>query len=378
MRYHRTQFNQQYYQLWQMGLLLPNPLNGSVYSVKYRKDDFDVYSRVTLTATSVSDALERACYAITYSSLWRPEDIDLQAVYDEDDNILWLDEYFYNIVQKKNEFQGMERREFLAKFGMTSAVLLFGLQPSQSFASNSSVNLSGTAAGFSGEQIYNAAGSYTWVVPASVTSVSVVCIGGGGGAGYGPAGANGGNSSFMGCIGNGGVGTSGGAASGGSYTGDGGGTGGSNAASTPVSGGGAGGYSGNGARGTTYGESGIAGTGGGGGVGLFGLGANGAAGSNGAGGGGGSGGSAGGNSTGSSGGSGGAYGGGGGGGYAVGYGASGGGLGYKNAIAVTPGQSLAVEVGAGGAKGVESSCGNGGGGAVRIMWGAGRSFPNNA
>ena len=39
---------------------------------------------------------------------------------------------------------------------------------------------SGGASVVQGQQEYTSSGSYTWVCPAGVTSVSVVCVGGGG------------------------------------------------------------------------------------------------------------------------------------------------------------------------------------------------------
>lgn len=182
MKYTRGQFAKEYYRLWEVGFLLPVPSNASFFSVKYRKNHLDQYSRVTLRAVSVSDALERACYAVTYGSPWRPEDIDLHAVYDNEENLLWIDESFYDFVQKRNEFRGMERRDFLAKFGATSAAILFGLRPEWARAGQTTVSMAGTASGFSGEQLYTTAGSYSWTVPASITSCCVVCVGGGGGA----------------------------------------------------------------------------------------------------------------------------------------------------------------------------------------------------
>ena len=41
--------------------------------------------------------------------------------------------------------------------------------------------LAGAAAVVQGQQEYTTAGTYTWVAPADVTSVSVVAVGGGGG-----------------------------------------------------------------------------------------------------------------------------------------------------------------------------------------------------
>ena len=69
------------------------------------------------------------------------------------------------------------------------------------------------------------------------------------------------------------------------------------------------------------------------------------------------------------------YGGGSAGGYALGFAGTGGGLGYKNNISVTPGNSYTVVVGAGGT-GTGGNNADGAGGAVRIIWGTGRSFPS--
>jgi len=258
-----------------------------------------------------------------------------------------------------------------------------------------------------GEEIFTTYGTYTWTCPAGVTSVCAVCVGaggrgggaGGGGGGLGwknnisvtpgqsytvvvgrggqPGAANGGDSYFINTStvrgGGGKNGWNGG--SGGNYTGDGGGNGGSGSAQTTWGGGGggAGGYSGNGGNANTlYGSSGSGGGGGGGaghsdtdsndakrkggaggGVGIYGQGANGAgAPYSGLGGDGGAGGSGGGNGTSSTvhtGGSGGLY---------------GGGSGGTNEA---PGGWVSG-----------GYAGEPGGGAVRIIWGSGKSFPNNA
>lgn len=179
-----------------------------------------------------------------------------------------------------------------------------------------------------GQQAYTTAGTYSWVAPAGVTSVSVVAVGGGagnagggaqaggGGLGYknnytvvagnsytvvvgraGPPGYlggtglnNGGDSYFISTAvvkGGGGIGYSGNA--GGTYTGDGGGNGGLGGY---AAGGGAGGYAGTGGNAAqSSGVLGTAGTGGagggayswasgadGGGVGILGQGASGSAG----------------------------------------------------------------------------------------------------
>lgn len=273
-----------------------------------------------------------------------------------------------------------------------------------------------------GQQAYTTPGTYSWTAPAGVYAVSVVCVGGGGSGnhGYGTdtAGGAGGGGGGLGwknrisvtpgqsytvVVGSGGANTAAGGFSGngtagsnsyfisettvkgeggkaafnntggagGTYVGDGGGNGGAGANSAsfnPGSGGGAGGYSGNGGSGTrTTGNSGSGGgggggggggfmaAGGGGGVGILGQGANGAGGTAGpylepaGGGGGGSGGANGTNgSTGTNGrnnagGAGGGYGGGGG------------------------GAVIQYDTATGGA---------GAGGAVRIIWGTGRSFPS--
>lgn len=419
MKYTRGQFTQEYYQLWRMGLLLPVPKLASVFSVKYRKNHFDEYSKVTLKAVSVSDALERACYAITYASPWRPEDIDLHAVYDEEENLLWIDEPFYEVVQKKNEFRGMARREFIAKFGMTTAAILFGLRPLKALG-GTSVTLGGTASGFvapPGERLYTSAGSFNWTVPNGVTSVCVVCIGGGGcgsgdnsssyhagggggglrysnaisvtpsttisiavGIGANRTGTNtgvaGGVSSFGASLsaGGGSGGTCNNTASnlggggGGTGTGGSGGDGGRGGDRSwqgnvhAGGGGGAAGYTGNGGRGAdqTTGSVAQAGLGGGGGGGTD-HGYGGAAGGGGVGlyglGSSGSGGS----------------GGGGGGGSGGSNGQNAGSSGYNGGNGGAYGGG-----GGGGYNHNNGVAGNGGGGAVRIIWGPGRSFPSNA
>jgi len=295
-----------------------------------------------------------------------------------------------------------------------------------------------------GSVLYRTAGSYTFTVPAGVTSLSVVAIGGGAGAWNNSYPGTGGNSFFNNTsvvAGYASTNSAASSASGGGYVGDGGGNGGST--QTYGGGGGAGGYSGNGGIGSTYnsqnagsGSGGAGGGGGtyvgcdnaagGGGTGVYGYnGSSGAAGgagpySRGGGGGGGSYGGAGGwggsgnggqpgqaATNGFAGANTGAYyatnsggnttnagnGGGGGGGFGGGGGSAtgcepaggGGGLGWKNNISVSPGQTYTVQVGYGGQGGTSSAgsgptgSGAGGGGAsgaVRIVWGSGRSFPS--
>lgn len=260
-----------------------------------------------------------------------------------------------------------------------------------------------------GEQAYSVGGTYTWVAPAGVTSVNVVAIGGGGlgfpGGGGGGGGLGWRNSisvvpgnSYTVVVGRGGKYASGinngedsyfinsttvkgggglspgqaGLRTGGTYVGSGGGNGGDGGAMQEGAegygggGGGAGGYTGTGgaggygpftgapAAGPGNGGGGGGGGGGdghggagGGGVGLYGQGANGAAGYNlsytSIGGGGGSGGSAGNN--------------------------------FNNTARAYGG----IYGGGGGNSGEISGTTNGGGtGAVRIVWPATRTFPNNA
>jgi len=246
-----------------------------------------------------------------------------------------------------------------------------------------------------GQQAYTTAGTYSWVAPAGVTSVSVVAVGGGGGCCpyYGNAGGGGGlgyknaysvtpgssytvvvgavgttdpnfNGNIAGTAGGdsyfvstavvkggggaGGPNASGGAA-GGSYVGDGGGNGGGYTPSGYSGGSGAGGYAGDGGRGsansTSYSGSGGGAAGGinyygGGGVGLLGQGTSGT--SNAQGGSGGTNGTAWGGSAGTVTPTGGNY---------------GGGAGYSG--------------------GTNNGGGQGGVGAVRIIWpGTSRSFPS--
>jgi len=286
-----------------------------------------------------------------------------------------------------------------------------------------------------GEASYTTPGSYTWTAPAGVCSVSVVAVGGGGhGAGNNDnvhnfesqdsyfisntcvAGLRGHYS--RGCPNDGNN-------LGGGYAGDGGGCGGcGNNYGAGSGGGGAGGYCDTNKPSTIYGCGGCAVDGacnspcgqsngccgwcgggggggggtyyyhnhnGGGGVGIMGIGTSGPGGCynaaycvNNGGSGGGQGfappdetwcnGSA--NGTGGFGG----YYGGGGGATLTSNGGGGGGLGWKNNIAVTPEQGYAVCVGYGGDNddGGNQEGGHGGKGAVRIIWGSGRTFPDNA
>jgi hypothetical protein len=125
-------FNSEYYKIWELGLALPEEKSMRNYFIKFTfdKNNPENYDRVCLKANTVSDAIERACYFVSYGSQFRPEEVEIHSVYDEDDNLLWIDEPYYNLIQKKFEFRGMERREFIKRFGSTSAAILYGLQPS--------------------------------------------------------------------------------------------------------------------------------------------------------------------------------------------------------------------------------------------------------
>lgn len=234
-----------------------------------------------------------------------------------------------------------------------------------------------------GQQVF-AAGT-TWTVPAGVTAISMVCMQQGGDASATGTEVVVGGSTVC-------------RAKNGARIGDGGGDGGSGAplydwgdgTYSGGGGGGAGGYSGNGGNGGSAPTAGTGGAGGGGagpwsygaaggpgggGVGLLGQGASGNGGVNNVvvatGGGGGSGGGNGADMSGAPGQPGGAYGGGAGGvggSFSGANGVSGGALSYKNNVAVTPGSSVTITIPATA----------GANGAVRIMWGGGRSYPNNA
>ena len=274
-----------------------------------------------------------------------------------------------------------------------------------------------------GQIAYTTAGTFSWTAPAGVTTVSVVAVGGGGAGIYGGPTyngrfANGGNGGGLGwknnitvtpgnsytvVVGVGGVATQfgsiqagdsyfinittvkGGGApivtqgaavrtAGGSYVGDGGGNGGAGGIElqdwSAASGGGAGGYSGNGGAGADSGGfSGTAGLGGGGGGG----GSNAYTGAN-----------------------------------NTGYGGTGGGVGLlgQGSSGAGGGTTFATGMGIGGSGGTNGGTGRGAGaivvgnegtgeggnyggggsggygaggvGAVRIIWGGGRSFPSNA
>jgi hypothetical protein len=227
-------------------------------------------------------------------------------------------------------------------YGLSSPIVVNGLSNGTSYTFSVTVYNSGGLSATSGtisatpmalvpngQQAYTSAGSYTWIAPANVTSVSVVCVGGGGGGGYGnssnwcgSAGGNlryvnnisvspgsgysvvvgaggtnwrttgnangqtGGTSSFNGstvvATGGGGGGSSPGASTSSGNVGTGG-NGGNGLNTVDGGGGGAGGYSGNGGQGDGSAGAGGGGAGGrassggtgGGGVGLFGEGASG-------------------------------------------------------------------------------------------------------
>ena len=278
-----------------------------------------------------------------------------------------------------------------------------------------------------GEAVYTTPGTFAWTAPTDVTSVCVVCVGGGGAGQNSPSAAagggglgwknnisvspgssytvvvgrrgerlntdnstlmDGGDSYFIGTgIVKGGKGRFANTSSatayggGGDYTGDGGGMGGDGAWGTSgkePGGGGAGGYTGNGGRGGNRhiiptGSAATAGSGGGGGgggmadmagsgggaVGLYGEGANGTAGGD--------------TNLGP---------------YAT---VAGGGSGGENSYYTTRGGTTKSSTGSSGGDSHGGSPGGGGFGrfgndrysfggygAVRIMWGSGRSFPNNA
>ena len=163
----------------------------------------------------------------------------------------------------------------------------------------SAVSNSAVPAIIQGQQAYTTPGTYSWVAPSGVTSVSVVAVGAGGGnAGSGQGGGGGGlgyknnitvipGNSYTVVAGQGGTGQSGtssyfidtstvagfgggrqvGITGGGSYVGDGGGQGGGD--TSDGGGGGAGGYSGRGGQGLSYpnsgGSAGAGGAGAGGG-----------------------------------------------------------------------------------------------------------------
>lgn len=250
-----------------------------------------------------------------------------------------------------------------------------------------------------GQQAFTTAGTFSWVAPAGVTSVSVVCVGagvglsgtrgrGGGGLGWKNSISVTPGESYTVQVGNplsatvsaraswfqsntlvlgGGAGSGVGANDGGIFIGDGGGNGGSGFRG----GGGAGGYTGNGGNGAQTSTNATAGSGGGGGgggnattdpygqgnvggggggVGILGLGANGAAGTS--------------FSESATGGTGGSS------------GSSGGNGSY---VEIEP-EVFAADGGFGGTYGGCPGHGgfneSGGGGAVRIIWGAGRAFPS--
>ena len=103
MNFQKKDFNQQYYKLWEMGLLIPDNQLNSVYNVKYsfENKNFVHYDRILLKAQSPMDAMERASYSVTYGTVFRPEDVFFQAVYDEEDNLFGLMNIFIMSFKKR-------------------------------------------------------------------------------------------------------------------------------------------------------------------------------------------------------------------------------------------------------------------------------------
>jgi hypothetical protein len=255
-----------------------------------------------------------------------------------------------------------------------------------------------------GEHLYtsptNTSISYSFTVPNGVTSICILCIGGAGGPWNR---CTQGNGSWFGgsstspiitapgtviCYAGGGSGSGGGAGNGTEWFGNNSATNipitqatsavffsGGAATGTPGGGGGAAGYAGIGGTGAATGLAAPAGGGGGGGstsrsgggVGVYGQGTSGIAN--------GGGGSGGGSSSGTGATAvGGLYGGGFGG--SPSWSGGGGALCYLNNYTVTPGGVYNITVGNGGGISNGTSSGIGGSGAVRIIWGSGRSFPS--
>jgi hypothetical protein len=277
---------------------------------------------------------------------------------------------------------GLTAGAFSYTVSRTSPGLGFTVRTPQYTAYTSLAGVSNTW----GSAVYIVGGTYTWIAPTGVTSVSVLAVGSGGNGGSTRRGGGlgyknnysvtPGNSYTLRAAGGGEgvasyfVSTS--VVSGsydGSYTGDGGGAGGF--APGSYSAGGAGGYSGSGGNGGTGTGSGTAGSGGGaggsgtanqyggggGGVSILGQGTNGSGGGGGAGAGGGGGGS-------------------GGLGGTVGFYCPGGGCPcYPNPSAYIGGQG--GNFGGGSGYSQDGINGGGGGGALRIVWpGSSRTFPS--
>lgn len=192
MKILKSSFNKLNYHRWELGLVPAVPDSGRGYNVNYSLANGKLFSRIMVQATTTTDALEQACYFVAAIYGCRPESIDLHAVYDELDNLLWVDEPYYKIIQGKYEFRGIDRRSFLKYFGATNAAILFGLIPSRLFAGSTSTPLSGTASGFTvvGQQVFTSSSS--WTVPAGVTSACAVLVGAGGTGDDGNSGDGGG------------------------------------------------------------------------------------------------------------------------------------------------------------------------------------------
>ncbi len=128
MKILKKDFNQNDYLLWESGLL-NSVLSGSqIYHVKFiiAGENSGYFDSLCLKAACLKQARERACFVLSKKGRHRPEDINLLAVCDESENLIWIDESPENPLKKK-DFEKLERRKFITGFGWTTVALMYPL-----------------------------------------------------------------------------------------------------------------------------------------------------------------------------------------------------------------------------------------------------------
>jgi hypothetical protein len=155
--------------------------------IKFSLPNFIEPQFIIVRETIILAALNKAAKIIVEQHKCKFDEIDFLAVLDKAGSILWLDSSF-------PVPEDYSRRQALQRIGLLAGATFFNFFiPQKIFAAtkySSSVNFSGKTQGlpvYGNDAVYTSPGSYTFTVPAGVTSISVLCIGGGG---SGVSGAN--------------------------------------------------------------------------------------------------------------------------------------------------------------------------------------------
>lgn len=145
MKYNRAQFQEQNYKMWESGLLLSDMDCGVIFFVHYLVKSDKKISILKLNASSPKDALERACYLVANLHRCRPEEVDLIAVFDHHQALVWRDP------MSELGVVNFSRRDFLSRAGVFGASVYMGFNSQKLYAGSTTAPLSGTASGFTTE-----------------------------------------------------------------------------------------------------------------------------------------------------------------------------------------------------------------------------------